>query len=188
MDLYPECLGDMWEINVWDQTQTFLFSLLLGAIFCLFYDVFRAMRKTGINSFVSVFITDMLFWIISAFATYLFLLSRTNGQLRGYVLLSLTGGFVICRISISNIFVKALTFLFTLAFKGFDKINKGANKILGAINAFFDKIYIFFAKKLILWLKSAKKVLKNKVRLLYTKQAGNKSRKKTDSEHILNEF
>ncbi len=78
--------------------------------------------------------------------------------------------------------------MFALMFKGFRKINNSVNKIIAGINTFFDRIYMFFAKKRNTWLKSAKKVLKNKVRLLYTKQAGNKARKKTDSEHILNEF
>ena len=74
----------MWEISINDQMLTLLYSLCLGVILCVFYDVFKAFHKAGFNSPLQVFIGDILYCVIAAFATFLFLLSRTNGEIRGY--------------------------------------------------------------------------------------------------------
>ena len=76
----------MWEIDNYDQVITFLLSLVLGATFCAFYDVIRAVRRVCFNSFIAVNICDIVTWIIYAFVTFIFLISRTNGEIRSYVL------------------------------------------------------------------------------------------------------
>ena len=76
----------MWEISINDQILTLLYSLCLGVILCVYYDIFRAFHKAGFDSPFQVFIGDILYCVTAAFATFLFLLSRTNGEIRGYVL------------------------------------------------------------------------------------------------------
>lgn len=99
----------MWEISINDQMLTLLYSLCLGVILCIFYDVFRAFHKAGFNSPIQVFIGDILYCVAAAFVTFLFLLSRTNGEIRGYVLASALIGFIITRLTLSRVTL----FLFT---------------------------------------------------------------------------
>ena len=187
-DLYPEYLDNMWEISVNDQIFTFLLSILLGAMLCLLYDILRALRKAGWNSFVAVLAGDLLFWIVSAFAVYIFLLARTNGQVRGYVLFALVAGFALCRISLSRIFFKVLVFLLIPLFKFLEQMRVYVYVVCDRFDTYLTDFMAFFAKKLHNGLKSVKKGLKNAGGLLYTKQTGCGSSKNSDSERVLDEF
>lgn len=187
-DLFPVCLNDMWEINISDQIFTFLLSMVLGTMLCFFYDILRATRKAGINSFVVVFFGDLIFWIISAFITYIFLLSRTNGQIRGYVLMAQMFGFILFRISISPLFVKVLSIMLGKALIFLRRVNRTTNYAFTRFDILSDRFCRFLVKKLGYWLTSAKKGLKNRGGLLYTKKDDSMSSDTKDSEHILNEF
>lgn len=174
-------LDNMWEINITDQIITFGLSLCLGALLCVFYDIIRALRKAGFNSFTAVFFTDIIFWLFSAFVTFIFLIVRTNGEIRGYVLLSELLGFILFRISLSKLLFKMLSFIFVWVTKIKDIIYTKTYLCFDRIEAItlkiFCKGFIFFKRAL----KSAKKLLKKVLCLLYT----NKNNENT--ENVLNE-
>lgn len=154
----------MWEIDNYDQVITFLLSLCLGAMCCALYDILRALRKVCLNSFLAVNLCDILLWIIYAFATFIFLISRTNGEIRGYVILGEAIGFVLFRISLSKILFKSLSFIFI-------KLTAIKRKIGTVMSVFYIKSEICVSKTLkyiIKIFKSIKKVLKSKCKLLYT--------------------
>lgn len=161
----------MWEIDLNGQTQTFAYSLCLGALACLFYDVIRAIRRVWRNSAVAVFFEDLLFWIISAFATFIFLMARTSGEIRGYVLACEFSGFILCRLTLS----KPLFFLTVHFFKILSKIITFTNncinvfytKIELTLSVILGKIYVFTGYLI----KTAKKLLKKLHKLLYTKKS-----------------
>ena len=158
----------MWEISVGNQAITLLLSLCLGGILSLIYDILRAMHKTGFNSFLAVFITDILFWIFSALITFIFLMSRTNGEIRAYVLLAQCGGFVAFRFTISKLWFKALCVCFGFVVKiktiSRRKINVIYDKTESVLIAFF-KQSLTKSKNV---LKSIKKLLKKVAKMLYT--------------------
>lgn len=154
----------MWEINAYNQTISFVLSLCLGAVFCVLYDMIRAIRRVCLNSFLAVLFTDILIWLFYAFATFIFLMARTNGEIRGFILMGELLGFILCRISLSRLFCPILCFIFTKA-----------AAIKQRISAFIGRFYIKFETfGLKLWqglskiFKSLKKLLKNTVKLLYT--------------------
>lgn len=126
------------------------------------------MRKTGFNSFIAVFITDILFFVFSAFVTFIFLISRTNGEIRAYVILGETLGFIFSRHTISKLYLKILCAIFCVIVKLKiylrKKINWVYDKVEYYIIVFLKQIFI----KLKNVLKSIKKVLKKGVKLLYT--------------------
>lgn len=156
----------MWEINNYNQTITFLLSLCLGALFCALYDIIRAARKVCLNSFWAVTFTDIFIWIFYAFLTFIFLIARTNGEIRGYVLAGALLGFILFRISISRLLFPALRFVFV-------KIAFVIKKISGCIDWFYLKsetLLLNCGKSAFKIFKSAKKLLKNAVKLLYTKK------------------
>lgn len=163
----------MWEINVGNQFATFLYSLCLGAVLCLFYDVLRALRKVGYNSFWTVFIGDIFFWTVSAFATFVFLLARTYGEIRGYVIASEFFGFVIFRLIFSRLFLKVFEFIFASFKKLYFYLDMFFtviyNKTERAVLRFFNVILNFF----MLIAKKFKKLLKSIGKVLYTNKNNN---------------
>ena len=155
----------MWEISNDNQIITFMLSIALGGIFYLLYDVIRAVRKVGFNSSLAVNIIDLIIWIIFAFATFIFLMARTNGEIRGYVLFGEAIGFVLIRASISKIWFRILRFVLL-------KIAYIKRKIDTRFYTFTDNVETRILKRLkyaFKLLKSIKKCLKNIAKLLYNK-------------------
>ena len=121
--------------------------------------MFRATRKTGCASFLLVFLSDIFFWVVSAFVTFVFLISRTNGEIRGYVIISETIGFLIFRISISRVWFPGLVVCFKAIYK-FKSI------LIYAFNSFyveFEKLILKICNIVSKFLKTVKKLLKNAV-------------------------
>ena len=108
----------MWEINNSFQIFTFLASIIVGIIYCAFYDIFRALRYVkNFNNFI-VFIQDIFYFFIISVTTFIYLLSTTNGQIRFYVLVGILLGFIIFLTTFSRYFIfvinKILTFFIWL--------------------------------------------------------------------------
>ena len=175
--LFPEYSDDMWEISVSSQAQTFIYALLLGAILCFIYDLIRATRFLGADSFVAVFIGDVFFWLVSAITVFIFLVATTNGEIRGYVLWSSAVGFLLYRFTIGKIAFKPIRALFCFI----ARLIKNASNILARFCLFIEKYLNQFFVNVIVFLKAVlaaiKKVLKNVHCLVYTNrdknQAGN---------------
>ena len=117
----------------------------------------RAVRKVWFNSVLAVTIGDLLLWVFYALVTFVFLIARTNGEVRGYVIVSQFLGFILFRISISKIIYPILSYIIV-------KITAITRKINTFINRFYEKIELLALK----FFKSIKKLLKNVVKLLYT--------------------
>ncbi|MBR7071892.1 MAG: spore cortex biosynthesis protein YabQ [Clostridia bacterium] len=148
-------------------------------IYCRLYDLFRILRKTVKQTVVSVFIEDLLFWLLITFLSFLFLLSRTNGEVRGYVLLGMSFGFVLCRLTISRLLVPAEIKILgaVLSFFAFLECKKTA--FLVTFISHFEQFLKNAGKKLLFLLKKGKKGLKKGYKMLYTKR---KSKKTNHSE------
>lgn len=167
----------MWEIDNYSQIITFVLFLCLGAVFCIVYDVIRAMRKVCINSFLAVTVTDILIWILYAFTTFIFLISRTNGEIRGYTLVGEALGFLLCRVSFSRILFPVLR----LVFVKIAMAKKKTARYIGWFYIKFEALILKFGKRVSEIFKSAKKLLKNALKLLYT------NKNIADAENSLNE-
>jgi hypothetical protein len=100
----------MWEINIKLQFFYWLLSVVLGGMYCLFYDFFRAVRLSIKCSDITVFIQDILYFSIISITTFYFLLATTNGQVRGFVIFGAVIGFVIARITVSYLIMKIYNF------------------------------------------------------------------------------
>ncbi len=138
-----------WEIHTAAQTLTFLWSLLLGAVLCGWYDLFRLWRRQARCGVITVFFQDILFWTVSAAVTFLFLLARENGAVRWYVLFGTAIGFLLWRRTVGAI-------LFRLA----DRVSGVFRKVFSAIFSPFAKIFgigfSFWRKKMTIYLKKYK--------------------------------
>jgi len=101
-----------------DQTRIFLLAIVTGAVVALIFDAFRISRIAIPTASMVVFFEDLLFFVICAVATFLLLLSATEGQVRfflligegiGALLYTLTVGQLVMAVSKSIIgFIKAV--------------------------------------------------------------------------------
>ena len=87
----------MWEINNASQLIAFLTSLAVGCVFCLIYDIFRAVRKSFKRNAAAMFFEDVLYSFICGVIGFCFLLGTTGGDLRAFAFLGMGAGFFICR-------------------------------------------------------------------------------------------
>ncbi len=152
----------MWEINNFFQLLSLARSAGLGVLLCLCYDILRSARKTFSFSTIAIFFQDVIFFLVSAFVTFLFLLSVTNGEIRAFVLFGIAFGFALSRFTISKIFYLGLKFILIKIRAGFTLISNFFYKCFDSFEANGAKIF----KK---WGETLKKLLKRGKGLLYTK-------------------
>ena len=129
----------MWEISLKGQLLSFAAALVLGAALCLFYDILRALRSTGFNSFAAVTVTDVFFWLTAAVLTFLLLLGLSGGEIRGYVLLGEAAGFMLCRVTLSKPLFGVLKFCFKAAAAAIRKMQSAVAKACAFICGLQDK-------------------------------------------------
>ena len=151
----------MWEISTSHQIINFGWSVVLGILFCVLYDVLRAFRKVISFSAVSIFFQDILFSLTVAFVTFTYLLSVTNGELRGFVFVGILLGFSLSRVSLSIVLVLFLKKLFSLIYSFFSVVS---NWFYATFDHLTENILKFCQKRV----KDLKKLLKNTRKLLYT--------------------
>lgn len=78
------------------QTQYFLYSLILGLIIGVVYDVLRAIREAvEFQRKPKYYLTDILIFVIAAFLFEIYTLAFGYGQIRGYALLGMGLGFTL---------------------------------------------------------------------------------------------
>lgn len=147
----------MWEINSASQILTFLYSIVLGFSLGIFFDLPRSFRSIVRYKKSFMFISDLFFWIISAFFTFCFYLVFTNGELRGFVVFGILIGFLIERLTLSQLLVKIykkIFLYFKRVFRRFVALrNKIIDKTFDVLSAAFKKGKIMLKK----CIKSAKK-------------------------------
>ena len=120
----------MWEITVKSQLLTFLFGVVIGAVLSLYFDSFRTLRRCFRHNKLAVFLEDILFFIVSAFVAFMFLMARCNGEVRAYVIFSLILGFMLYRITISRLLLPICVFAFRFAARIIKKIGLYISKFI----------------------------------------------------------
>ena len=136
----------MGTITVLGQLETFFYAILLGVAYSLLYDVFRCLHIKVLKGYWSIFISDILYWIILTLITYSFLLLFCNGNVRGYVLLGNLLGFVVCRYTISKIFLKFCFFIIIIIRKIISLISYPFFMLWGFMSKLYEKICLFSKK------------------------------------------
>ena len=102
----------MWEIDNSFQLISFLVSCGFGVIYCLLYDLLRAVRKVNEVSDATVFLQDIIYFFVISIATFMLLTALSNGEVRGYIIIGLLLGFLLCFCTFSKINLKILTLIF----------------------------------------------------------------------------
>ncbi|MBR2735065.1 MAG: spore cortex biosynthesis protein YabQ, partial [Clostridia bacterium] len=63
-----------------------LYSVALGMFLGIFYDVFRVIRLLINPRNLSIFIEDIIYFLVSGFVTFIFVLILNYGESRFYIL------------------------------------------------------------------------------------------------------
>ena len=87
----------------------FLYSIAMGAVLCVLFDMFCVMRMFVRPTILSAFWQDIVFWLVAAVLTYCFLLVHCYGIIRGYVLFGELLGFLLCRFTLSAVFIAMMS-------------------------------------------------------------------------------
>lgn len=155
----------MWEISSKFQFFSFIGALTLGGILSLFYDIFRALRKVKNFTYINIFLQDIFCFLIFAFTTFIYLLSVTNGEIRGYVLIGIALGFIMMYYTVSKYFLVILIWLFNALKKIIKLFSSWFYRILEKIDVFLvksTKNFFYYFKK---GLKKLRSLLYNKTKL-----------------------
>lgn len=151
------------------QTLEFLSSAVLGIALGVFYDILKVIRsytKRG-KGITSLF--DVIFWTVSIFSLFVFVLTVAGGRMRWYILI---GAF--CGCFVYRAFVGEIVF----------KVLRGTSDILAKLLRVSSRpIYLFLRKTRGLLEKTVKKIsrmafLHKKKRNRKADELGNKKTKK----------
>ncbi len=85
-----------------------LYSLMLGAFLGVFYDIFRILRLLINPKNLSVFIQDIIYFLISGFVTFVFVLIMNSGESRFYILAGEALGWILYHVSLGDFIYKRL--------------------------------------------------------------------------------
>lgn len=135
----------MWEISILNQWSTFVYSLVLGCLLCFVYDLFKIDRLIFKRSIVFIFFEDILFWIISGFLVFSFLIIYTNGQVRVFVLVGALLGFFVYKITVS----KFIMYVITPIKKLIKFISCNYNRAISKLSTHIDNIFKKLKKSII---------------------------------------
>lgn len=114
----------MYSVPQNQQLIIFLASIGLGFILGILYDVLRAVRLTVSKSNILIVIFDIIYFLLFGFFTFLFILAMNKGEVRFYIPVGETLGwlfyyfsFGLAAIKITDILVKLIRGFFSLIIK-----------------------------------------------------------------------
>ncbi len=182
-----QVLKDFSELDISNQIITFLWFIGIGGVFCVIYDMFRAIRRRGNLSRVATFFADVLYILFFAFIVYSALLVRCNGRIRIFALMGCVIGWSGVRLTLSRWIYKFFSIIISFMIRIKDWINlKILRPIKTRIPIIFKGIKAKFGKvknKYIKYLKKEKKHLQKDKELVYNQKKGRhrkRTAKKTD--------
>lgn len=129
----------MWEISNNLQFFSFWFSIIVGVIFCVGYDILRALRKVKHLTDLTVFFQDVLYFIFIGFITFFVLMIFANGEIRGYIIFGIVLGFAACFLTFSKIMLKFLILCFGFIYEINLKVVNFFNRLIDIIREFLIK-------------------------------------------------
>lgn len=91
------------------QTAMVVWSLIIGAVLCGIYDVFRVMRLRKKQNSILLFINDFSFCIIATVFMLLMFFNLSYGRVRAYAFLFVFIGFMVWRYTISRLYMAVIS-------------------------------------------------------------------------------
>ncbi|MBE6728705.1 MAG: hypothetical protein E7568_00540 [Ruminococcaceae bacterium] len=128
----------MWEISLYSQIISFFCAILIGAMLSAFYDAFKGIRKTFYFSKTAVFFQDITFWLCVTLTTFLLLIARCNGEIRGYIIIGELIGFFAYRCTLSRLLLP----IFLMFLKKIRKIKWSYSRLVNKASVQLSKMIV----------------------------------------------
>lgn len=150
------------EYTFSEQSFAFLYSIILGAGLSFVYIPLKIIRVTLNPKKAVVILLDILFMLISAFATFLFALAFLNGSVRFYMILGEITGFLLLELTAGKIILKASVPVIKFVIKSIKKISNLLKKIIKKLLKILSKVVYNVGGKLYKFVDFFKKHIRNK--------------------------
>ena len=124
-----------------------LASVFMGIIFCLIYDIRRAVHTVFEIPASVIFIFDVLTLSAFSVAVFCLILVCTKGDERFYYYFGILSGFIFCRISLSRFFFFLISSLLKVINKTMLTLKTLINRVLSAAFKILKRIFYAFLKK-----------------------------------------
>lgn len=98
---------------MFNQLTTFFIYVISGMAICIFYDVFRVLRKSIKTSNVVTYIEDVIFCVVIGTFLIWEIFKISYGELRSYIFIGLLLGGIIYLLTFSKYFIKINVKIFT---------------------------------------------------------------------------
>lgn len=92
----------------------FFQSACLGAVLLLCYDLLLVFRSLIRHSNVLIMVQDILYWIAAGLLIFRGIYRGNEGSIRSFLFLGSMAGYLLCRETISPVFLKILTLIMRL--------------------------------------------------------------------------
>lgn len=170
----------MYMLTIADQTRLFLLAIGLGFLLGVVYDLFRVVRMAFTMRRAGVFIQDVLFFLVCAAVTFVFLLAVNQGEIRGFIIAGEVLGFLIYYFSLGLLAMRVSSFLVHATQRIFHLISVPFRALMRLLKRLFGKIGISVKKTSKKIAKKSKFNLKHDKTLLYNlvKKAGVRKQQK----------
>lgn len=131
------------------QIKIFLGSIAVGAILSFLYDIFKSIRFAFKSNKQHILFYDILYFFISAFITFIFILSVNCGEIRFYIIAGEIIGFCIYCMTLSRLFMKFFICMISI-------LKKVVNKVylviyipcVSVLKKIYNRVNVFFCSKL----------------------------------------
>ncbi|SHK07519.1 spore cortex biosynthesis protein YabQ [Anaerobranca californiensis DSM 14826] len=111
-------------MSVWFQTYVLGVMLFWGVILGIIFDIYRFLVPTQKVKGIVQYILDFLFWIVVIVTTFVVLIFANYGEVRLYLIMGMTLGFILYFKTLSKLVIKILTFIRTTIIKIYKFIYK----------------------------------------------------------------
>ena len=112
------------ELSLSNQTSSFLWAFVLGAIVFAVYMVFSVLMILSRSRKGGIFVCDVLFVVTSFFLNYFFSLALTNGIIRLFVLMTEAVSFFLLYFTIGKTVERLLSKIISFVFNTISKIRE----------------------------------------------------------------
>ncbi len=152
------------------QSNAFLFSIIMGCVFWVLYEIFKSFRLVFNIKGLFLFILDIIYMLICTIAVFFYSLAFLNGSVRFFIPLGIILAFFTLYFSVGKIFDKLLVKLIVYIKKIFNKILNLFKKIMKKLLKILYKVLYNMFEKICKFVS----FFKNRFKLLNLNKKGNK--------------
>lgn len=134
-----------------EETTTFLIFVCLGMAFSIIFDIFRAIRKVKTDKSKTIYLQDIMYFIIIGILLLLVIINYINTELRIYLIFAIILGIIIYISIVGNTIMKLLVKIIRASGKVIDFFTlpiKLHMSIFGKQITIFKKYIIKYCKKI----------------------------------------